>query len=87
MFILYRIIISILNCYAIFIRCRTYVILKNYSEPMNVNNEIFENEKDGSEIVFFETPSQTRRHHLVASPVPYDSSRSPTRPVLFTNVV
>uniref|UniRef100_A0AC35GXG7 Uncharacterized protein n=1 Tax=Panagrolaimus sp. PS1159 TaxID=55785 RepID=A0AC35GXG7_9BILA len=92
MFILYRIIISILNCYAIFILCRTYVMLKNYSEPMNVTNQVFENVKDVGEIVFFEKPSLTRRHHLVASPALYDSprgapTRSPSRPVLLTNVL
>uniref|UniRef100_A0A914QGD0 Uncharacterized protein n=1 Tax=Panagrolaimus davidi TaxID=227884 RepID=A0A914QGD0_9BILA len=72
--------------------CLVSSIVMHYCEPMNVNNEVFENVKDVGEIVFFEKPSITRRHHLVASPAPYDSprgapTRSPTRSVLFTNVL
>ena len=83
MFALYRIIIGILNCYAIFILCRTYVMLKNFSEPMAINNDVFD-EKDDSEHVFFEKKPTPRRHHLVASPAPFDT---PTRSVRFTNVL
>uniref|UniRef100_A0A914YLC2 Uncharacterized protein n=1 Tax=Panagrolaimus superbus TaxID=310955 RepID=A0A914YLC2_9BILA len=83
MFVLHRIIIGFLNCYAIFILCRTYLMLRNFTEPMVVHNEVFE-EKDDSEVVFFEKPS-TRRHHLVASPSPFDTPSK--RSVRFTNVL
>ena len=82
MFALYRIIIGILNCYAIFILCRTYVMLKNFVEPMAIHNDVFD--KDDSEVVLFEKPTN-RRHHLVASPAPFDTT--PTRSVRFTNVL